>query len=1087
MGSLVALLLSTAIVTDTNDREAAELFERRVRPLLVERCSRCHGEKKQASGLRVDSRAALFEGGDSGPAIRPDEPGASLLVQAVRREGDLRMPPRGKREKPLRPDEVDAIERWVRAGAPWPAGAAESTQSGDDWRSHWAFQPITNPTLPKLDDAASVHDPIDRFIRAKLTEQNLTPSPAADRRTWLRRVTFDVTGLPPTQDELDAFLDDDSAAAFEKVVDRLLASPRHGERWGRHWLDVARYSDTKGYVFFEDREFPFAYTYRDYVVRAFATDKPYDEFIVEQIAADRALESLNDPDVAGLGFLTVGQRFMNNPHDILDDRIDVVTRGLLGLTVSCARCHDHKYDPIPTADYYSLYGVFSASAEPSPLPAIAPPATDAGYRKFDAELQKRVAALQGFVDAKYRGVVDGARKRSAEYLLAAHEAMGKPTTDNFMLLTPAGALNPLMTLRWKNYLLRTARTRMPAFVPWHALASVPAEEMRGAAERLIGEWTKADGISTVRVNRIVVSAIAEKLPSSLGELAAIYSNAFLAAKESGSEDERELWEVLHGRDSPPMLDRPERFDFSVLQLLPDRPAQGEFRKFQNAVAQWQSGGAGAVPRAMALVDVSARSNPRVFRRGNPNLLGKEVPRRFLGLFTRGDRRSFDKGSGRLELARAIVSRENPLTARVIVNRVWMHHFGEPLVETPGDFGVRSSPPSHPSLLDHLATRLVAEGWSLKRLHRRMLLSSTYRQSSVDRAEVSEVDPGNRWLWRMPRRRLEIESLRDSMLAISGSLDERVGGKSVGLLDAGGRGRRTVYSRIDRADVPKVLRTFDFPSAETTSPRRSRTTVAPQALFLMNHPFALACAKQVLSLPELKSAKDVDSKLRVLYSRLFQRAPTAREITIARRFVGEIGDSKREPADDWSYGYRSWDAKAKRLGEFQLLPHWTGSSWQGGSKLPDAKLSWVFIRKTMMHPSKNPSLAVVRRFTVPERMTLELRGEVVHGKHQSADGVVVRIDSSRHGTLGEWRLSASKARTDIDRIECEAGDTIDFVGMNHGTITNDQFDWHVTLRPSAEAAGAASWDSARDFHGASLSRWEQLAHGLLMTNEFSYAD
>src|SRR5579885_560826 len=390
--------------------EAAEFFEKRVRPVLVENCQACHGDKKQRGGLRLDSRAALLKGGENGPAVAPGDPGKSRLIQAVRHAGDLKMPPK----KQLPAEAVEALAAWVKMGAPWPetpqAAQGDPLSPAAARDRHWAFRPVRKPVLPAVRHEGWVRTPVDRFILARLEEKGHRPAPPADRRTLLRRITFDLIGLPPTPEEVDAFLNDPSPDAYEKVVDRLLASPHYGERWGRHWLDVARYADTKGYVFTDERRFPFSYTYRDWVIRSLNEDLPYDQFVLQQLAADQLLPlTLSSPPAAGgegrvggddkrslaaMGFLTLGRRFLNNPHDIIDDRIDVVCRGLMGLTVACARCHDHKYDPISQKDYYALYGVFASSVEPKELPVLMEPTPSPAYRAYEKEL----AVLQKAVD-----------------------------------------------------------------------------------------------------------------------------------------------------------------------------------------------------------------------------------------------------------------------------------------------------------------------------------------------------------------------------------------------------------------------------------------------------------------------------------------------------------------------------------------------------------------------------------------------------------------------------------------------------------------------------------------------------------------
>ena len=353
-------------------REAIDFFEARVRPILVDRCIKCHGPEKQSSNLRLDSRQAALKGGDSGPSLVPLKPEESLLIQAIAHtHEDLKMPPDGKLPEPS----VAIIKQWVALGAPWSAISskqASSTRTGGQGPAapHWSFQPLVSPTVPTVKDRIWTANAVDAFILARLEAAGMTPSARADKRTLIRRATIDLWGIPPTAEEIDAFELDSTPGAFARLVDRLLASPRYGERWGRHWLDVARYADTKGYVFVQDRNYPYAYTYRDYVIRAFNTDLPYDQFVVQQLAADQLPQGNDRRILAAMGFLTVGRRFLLDQNEIIDDRIDVVSRGLLGLTVTCARCHDHKFDPIPSEDYYSLYGVFASSIEPAELPLL---------------------------------------------------------------------------------------------------------------------------------------------------------------------------------------------------------------------------------------------------------------------------------------------------------------------------------------------------------------------------------------------------------------------------------------------------------------------------------------------------------------------------------------------------------------------------------------------------------------------------------------------------------------------------------------------------------------------------------------------
>jgi mono/diheme cytochrome c family protein len=875
----------------------AEFFEARVRPVLAENCFSCHGAAKQKAGLRLDSRPALLRGSENGPVVVPGDPESSALVQAIRYAGELKMPPKGK----LQPQAVDALTAWVKMGVPWPKEKSSET-GAETWQQHWAFQPAKKPEPPSVKNTPWCRSAVDRFVLARLEIKGLQPSGRADKRTLIRRATFDLLGLPPTPGEVAAFEADTSADAFARLVERLLASPHYGERWGRYWLDVARYADTKGYVFFEENDFPWAYTYRDYVIRSFNEDLPYDQFVLQQLAADRLPLGRDRRPLTALGFLTLGGRFMNNQQDILDDRIDTVTRGLLGLTVSCARCHDHKFDPIPSKDYYSLYGVFASCVEPTVPPLFEEPPKTAAYVTFAKELQAREQKLTDFVRRKHDELIQTARTRAAEYMLAAQALQQQPNTEEFMLIADGGDLNPRMLVRWQVYLERTRKLHHPVFVPWHMFAAIPQKEFTKRAPEITTQLA-APG----RTNPLVRSLFA-KPPQSLAEVAHRYGELFTRIDRSWQETvkqqgklagqalpralanpaEDELRQVFYGADSPTNIAMNPVGD---LDLLPDRPSQAKLQELRKAVETWRATGAGAPPRAMVLEDATTPYSPRVFLRGNPNNLGESVPRRFLALLSKA-RKPFHDGSGRLELARAIVDPRNPLTARVFVNRIWMNHFGAALVRTPSDFGMRSEPPTHPELLDYLASTFMENGWSIKHLHRLIMLSAAYQQTSDDRSECKAVDPENLLLWKMNRRRLEFEATRDALLAVAGTLDPKIGGPPMRNFTAPTARRRTVYAYIDRLNVPGLMRTFDFPSPDATSPQRAITTVPPQALFMMNNPFVLEQANKILSRREIAQEADTGRRIGTLYRLLLARAPTTEERRVAADFIAAAEKSPK---------------------------------------------------------------------------------------------------------------------------------------------------------------------------------------------------
>jgi len=646
--------------------EELDFFEKRIRPVLAERCYSCHSTtaKIVQANLKLDTAAGIKAGGDSGPVVATEgEPAESLLLQAIRWES-LEMPPDGKLPEAVIAD----FTRWLEMGVPDPRVGEHnvaSTSSGEA-ADHWAFQPPMAHAPPEVKDSAWSTSAIDRFILAALEQHGLAPSPPAGPRALLRRVHYDLTGLPPTAEQVADFERDPSDEAYRGIVESLLASPQFGERWARYWLDLARYADTKGYVFQEDRSYPKAYTYRDWVIRAFNEDLPYDRFVIAQIAADQIGDASAAP---AAGFLTLGRRFINNAQEIIDDRIDVLSRGLLGLSVSCARCHDHKYDPIPTADYYSLYGVFASSREPNE---------------------------------------------------------------------------------------------------------------------------------------------------------------------------------------------------------PDAP--------------------------LLLADADPLVQPVVFVRGNPASRGPQVPRQFLAVLAGPDRTPFVRGSGRLELAEAIACETNPLTARVWVNRVWGYLFGQGLVTTPSDLGIRSDPPSHPELLDDLACRLMRDGWSTKGLIREMVHSRTYRQASDERQAGRTVDPENRLLWRANRRRLDLESLRDSLLAAAGRLDRTVGGPSIQITEPPFATRRSVYGFIDRQNLPGFFRTFDFASPDAHTPRRPLTTVPQQALYLMNSPFVIEQATHLANRPDVQQATDDSQRIAALFRATLGREPTGDETSSALDYLSCGPQS--EPLAPW---------------------------------------------------------------------------------------------------------------------------------------------------------------------------------------------
>ena len=1068
------------------DAEGVEFFEKKIRPVLVEQCYSCHsaGAKSVKGGLKLDSRHDLLKGGDSGPALVAGDPDKSLLIKALRRVNpDLAMPPK----KTLPKEVVADFEAWVKRGAPDPRTGGPIDPVADQAKKHWAFQPVSSPAVPATRTAGWAKTEVDAFILAALEAKNLKPQPEADRRTLIRRATFDLLGLPPTPEEVEAFEKDKDPQAYEKVIDRLLASPRYGERWARHWLDVARYSDTKGYVFQEERRYPFAYTYRDWAIEAFNADLPYDQFILQQLAADRLPLGEDKRPLAAMGFLTVGRRFLNNIADITDDRIDVVTRGFMALTVGCARCHDHKYDPIPTKDYYSLYGVFVSSNEPKDLPVLTSYAKDAKAVEYEKILEKLKGDVEAFKKTRLEEKLKGLRsaKSIADHLMAAREWTGGDDDKALRDFAQKRDLSSGGIQRWRERL----KKKDAIFKLWLALD-----------EKDLAKSVSLDGVHPK------IAEAFKTPPASLREAADRYG-AVLAA---GEKDEA-LKKVLFGPDAPcdvPLAD---------LEKLYNRKDRDEHRAKEKKIEEHKASHPGAPAHAMVMVDNPKPTTPRVFIRGNPANPGPEVPRRFLSCVAGENAPPFVDGSGRLELAKAIASPGNPLTARVMVNRLWTLHFGQGLVRTPSDFGLRSDPPSHPDLLDFLARRFSGElKWSLKGLHRLLTTSAVYRQRADGDPAYVAVDPDNKLLWKMNRRRLEFEALRDSLLAVAGRLDTTLGGRPEPLVtnptvkqkmnaetitnEGGGDASQDVYSRrraiylfVDRQNLPQTMRFFDFASPDQHSPQRFVTTVPQQALFLMNNPFVL---EQSRHLAARAGEGDVASKIHALHRILFGRAATADELAGGRRFL-ELMEGRGGPVvSAWRYGYGQVDEAGKTV-SFTALPHFTGSAWQGGAALPDAKLGWLTMTAEGGHPGGPAQGALIRRWTSPRDAVVSIEGVLTH-KAAEGDGVHARIVSSRHGALASWTAHNTEAETKMTRVEVSKGDTLDFVVDCRKDEGWDSFAWAPVIRTveTPAATGAAvpqEWRASEQFGGApgkskpGPSALERYAHVLLQTNEFLFID
>jgi Protein of unknown function (DUF1553)/Protein of unknown function (DUF1549)/Planctomycete cytochrome C len=1088
LSALLAPVITIGAEDKDQDRAGIDFFETKIRPVLAEKCYGCHsveaeGRKKLKGALYLDSKEGVLKGGDTGAALVPGEPDKSLMIKAIRyHDDDTAMPPKEKMPDPVIAD----FESWVRMGAPDPRVGAQAPKAGqaiaEKTKTHWSFQPVSAPKPPAVKQEKWAANEVDRFILAKLEAAKIAPAPAADKRMLLRRATVDLTGLPPTADEVAAFEADKSPEAFARVIDRLLASPAYGERWGRHWLDVARYADSKGYVFQEDRAYPYAYTYRDWVVKAFNDDLPYDRFLQYQIAADRLVDKNTDEKrhLAALGFMTVGRRFINNPHDIIDDRIDVLGRGTMGLTISCSRCHDHKFDPISTKEYYGFYAMFSSSEEPGDAPIIGAAADPKQTEAYEAEKAKREKEREDFRASKYAERLKELRGADllAKYLLAAQDSLGKDDGGRNEIINTR-QLERAVFHRWRGW-LEKLDAKHPVFGPWKLMVAFPDGEFAQKAKELLASndhgW----------VNPVVVDALKGKEPKNREELSKLYG-ALLAAHDGdqphGDGNKEAIRLLVRGDGAPTAV------SYDKANEVLNGKDEDKLRELQKKVDELASQHPGAPMRAMVLVDRPNPHNVKVFIRGQPGNQGEEAPRKFLGFIAGKDAKPFTDGSGRLELARAVTDPTNPLTARVMANRVWAWHFGTGLVRTPSDFGLRTEAPVQRELLDWLAARFVADGWSVKKLHRLIMMSATYQQSSNGRPAALKLDPENALISRFNRQRMSIEAMRDALLFASGKLDTTVGGKSVDILKEPFTGRRTLYGSIDRQNLPGMFRSFDFASPDAHTPQRFNTTVPQQALYLMNSPFAIEQARALAKRSEAAGSPEV--RVQQLYRLALARAATKEEVKLGTDFIkaqdGAPAEAEAKPV--WLYGYGAFDEQARTLTGFTKLPKFKDNAWRGGDNMPDEKLGYVNLTAHGGHPGNMHAHAAVRRFTAPHDGLFTISGTL---KRPAKEGDGIRALALLDGQppLGEWEITTGDIATTVGRVHLKAGQTLDFVVDCKSGPGWDSFEWSPQVAGIEGTNG--TWNAADGFSGPksakpTLSAWERYAQALLMTNEFVFVD
>jgi len=881
-----AALFGCALGAVAADSSGLEFFEKEIRPLLLTHCYECHSAeaKHLKGGLRVDFRDGLLKGGDTGPAITPGNPDSSLLIEAVRYHNrELQMPPK----RPLTPAQVNALVKWVERGAPDPreTGAKIAEQhkalTVKEGREFWAFKPLADPAVPRpLSPEASIENPIDAFHQLRLAEAGLTPAPPANKRDLIRRATYDLTGLPPTRREVEDFLADDSPGAFRRVVDRLLRSPQYGVRWGRHWLDVARYADSNGRD--ENLAFGNAWRYRDYVVNAFNHDKPFNRFLIEQIAGDLLPDSDRETFTA-TGFLQLGAKVLAEGDkdklvmDTIDEQIDTMGKAFLGMTLGCARCHSHKFDPVPQDDYYALAAIFKSSRT---FAEGGRGAIKYWYERdfADEEEKKRIADVDKEI-AKYRSAASSfkskatvtlrgeARAKAADYLVAATKFAPSATLEEVALIAKPKGLHPRI--------LHTCRLHLeynktdPFFAQWHEWAGDPV----AVGKHFSALFQEAEA---------ALADARKKNPK-----AKTLQDARLEAARAALYD-------LSGFLTVPA--KPEHA-FDAETLAEYHRLSEEARIFESAAAD--------ITAAMGVTDGEIQKDIPLHIRGSHLNLGRPVPRGVPQVmrFSRRDLKFPEKQSGRLELAQWMADDRHPLTARVFVNRVWRWHFGRGIVPTPNNFGVQGAEPTHPELLDWLAEEFIRSGWSVKTLHRLIMNSHAYRMATqhANPDKADQVDPANLLWSRFEIRRLEAEEIRDAALAAAGLLDKRLGGKTIPLRNRQfffnhtsedhtnyeKLRRRSLYLPVVRNHLCGIFEQFDFPDPNLPVGNRQTTTVAPQALMMMNSTLFMdagdALAGQAMEMVGVDDGERID----FAYQRALVRPPSNAERERALRFIAEL--------------------------------------------------------------------------------------------------------------------------------------------------------------------------------------------------------
>lgn len=878
---LLIQLVAALIAGNAAAEQGMEFFEKKVRPILVEHCYECHSaESDVQGGLQLDWAAGILTGGDSGPAIIKGKPHESLLMKAVAyQDRQLQMPPQNAIPKA----QQETLRQWIQIGAPDPRTRKPSEAQGPlgmsiaEGREFWSFQPIVAPNIPQS-DGVFVRTPIDAFVLQKLQEKGLKPAEPADKSTLLRRVTQNLTGLPATDQEVNDYFSDESPDAFAKVVERLLASPHYGEHWGRHWLDVARYADSNGLD--ENIGFGNAWRYRDYVIDAFNADKPYDRFLIEQLAGD-LLPDANAESITATAFLQLGPKVLAEPDveklhwDTIDEQLDTMGKAFLGMTFGCARCHDHKFDPVKQTDYYALAAIFRSTKTFGERKngaikfwyehSIGSDGDKERIAEVDEQLKQLKAAASSFRNKAISDLRQQARTKATDYLVACLEFEANASLRHIEQIAESRSLHPRILLHCRSHL--EFHRESPIFKDWHRLANEqdPAAlrehfcQLFASAEEAFAK-ARQENPKAKRLSAPALEQVRSALYDNSGFLAVPSVDAFAFDAETLSEHHR-------------LLSIARAFETTA----PDLP-------------ELMSVADGEVTDSTPVLIRGSHHNPgTTVQRGFPKVMqGAEDPATFSG-----------DASGRLELARWMTAPEHPLTARVMVNRVWAWHFGQGLVASTENFGVMGERPVNQELLDWLAHYFVESGWSIKALHRLILNSSTWQMAAThaDSLHCQTIDPNNQLHWRHSLRRLNAEQIRDAILAVSGRLDRTAGGKTLPLRNRQfvfnhtsedhtkyDSLRRAVYLPVIRNNLYSLFTEFDFPDPTMPTGVRNETTVAPQALLLLNDPLILDSAMTLAKQVTLAAPDCNESKIRELYRNCLARGPNQHELQQAMAFL-----------------------------------------------------------------------------------------------------------------------------------------------------------------------------------------------------------